>query len=260
MNISCLRLMKKRLTSLFAVSLIALISAGTGNAADSYPPKFRFNISPNGYPPYLIVDDTQPAGIMWEVVNTIAPRLGYEVIPRKIPRKRVDGMLAEHYIDGTPRAIEWTENPDDFLFTDSIVNVEEVIFFQKHSELDFYHPTDLFGKTVIAHLGYRYPVLAPYFADNKIMRFDVSSDVDLFRFLLLGERFDAAVADKLVGHWVMRNEGIGGQFRPSTANISEYGFRIMLRKDWAEFAQAFNQELDIMRENGELDAILAHYR
>lgn len=224
------------------------------------PQTLRFNISPNGYPPYLIVSDQGPSGIMWEVMNLIAPRLGFNVDPVKIPRKRVDPMLADGYIDATPRTIEWTENPGDYLFTDPVVSVEEVFFFPKASELSYEHPTDLYGKIIVAHLGYVYPVLEPYFSDRRIRRFDVSRDRDLFTFVLHGDQFHAALADRLAGQWILKNEGLSDQFRTSSESISQFGFRFMLRKDCSEFADAFNKELVKIRENGELDAILSKYR
>ncbi|KPQ28359.1 MAG: polar amino acid transport system substrate-binding protein [Marinobacter excellens HL-55] len=221
---------------------------------------FRFNISPNGYPPYLIVDGEEPSGIMWDVVELIVPRMGYDLEPLKIPRKRVDSMLGEGFLDGTPRAIEWTEEPENFLFTDPVVHVEEVFFFSVDSDLDYQHPSDLFGKTVVTHLGYLYPQIGPYFEDDKIHRFDVPRDRDMFRFLLHGDRFDTALADRLVGRWILKTEGLSEQFRSSDKAISQYGFRIMLRPEWADFATSFNEELEVIRENGELEAILAKYR
>ena len=90
--------MKKLLFKLsFTAILLSLLTTFSGNAAaevDNQERVFRFNISPNGYPPYLIVDGSKPSGIMWDVVNLIVPRLGYDVEPVKIPRKRVDPMLA----------------------------------------------------------------------------------------------------------------------------------------------------------------------
>ena len=243
----------------FALLYGALLASASAAPHDSNK-TFRLNISPHGYPPYLIVDGDTPSGILWDVMNTIAPRLGYELVPRKIPRKRVDNMLLDGYIDGTLRATEWTENPEDYLFTEAVVNVEEVLFFHRESTTDYSHPSDLFGHTIVTHLGYKYPKLEPYFEQGKIKRFNVSSDTDLFRFVLLGDRFEAALADRLVGQWILRNEGLSNQFGASTGNISEYGYRLMLRKDWTEFAENFNRELSAMRENGELDAILANYR
>lgn len=246
----------RALTGFLAASCLSL----GAYADETEPPIFHFNISPNGYPPYLIVEDTEPSGIMWDVVVLVVPRLGYQVEARKVPRKRVDQMLEDGYIDGTPRAIEWTKEPEKFLFTDPIVDIEEVFFFRQASDLEYRYPSDLFGKTVVTHLGYLYPNLAPYFDDRRIKRFDVSRDRDMFRFLLHGDRFDTALADRLVGQWILKNEGMTKHFRTSRKAISQYGFRLMLRSDWTDFAEAFNQELAVIRENGDLEAILAKYR
>jgi len=250
----------KRL-SLLVVALTTLLSLpAQGEDRQKGQNVFEFNISPNGYPPYLIVDGKEPAGIMWDVVELIAPRLGYEVKAHRIPRKRVDQMLTEGYIDGTPRAIQWTSEPENFLFTDPIVHVEEVFFFPEHSDLEFQSIEDLTGKTIVTPLGYVYPTLEPYFSEGRVNRFDVSQDRNMFRYLLHSKRFDAALTDRLVGRWILKTEGLDEHFRSSGKSVSQYGFRLMLRPDWTEFAQAFNKELATIRKNGELDAILARYR
>lgn len=243
-----------------AALLICAIALSSGTTAAPATKTFHFNVSPNGYPPYLIVKESQPSGIMWDVVSLIGERLGYKVVPEQVPRKRVDAMLLEGFIDGTPRAIEWTTKPERFLFTDAVVSIEEVFFIPSESDLDYQSPEDLISKTVVTHLGYQYPMLQEHFDAGTIQRFDVSQDRDMFTFVLHGERFDAAIADRLVGQWILRREGLQNQFRSTREGISNVGFRLMLRKDWQEFADAFNAELKEIRENGELDAILANYR
>ncbi|WP_341581792.1 transporter substrate-binding domain-containing protein [Marinobacter metalliresistant] len=231
------------------------------SAADAREQKvFHLNISPNGYPPYLIVDQGAPSGIIWDVVSLITQRLGYSVVAEQIPRKRVDEMLLGGHIDCTPRAREWTDDPDNFVFTDPIVTIEEVFFFPKRSEFVYETPEDLFSRTVVTHLGYLYPQLEPYFSEGKIRRFDVSRHRDMFTFVLHGDRFDVAVADRLVGQWILRNEGLQDQFSTSRKGIREYGLRLMLRPEWQSFANEFNTELARIRASGELDAILANYR
>lgn len=249
-----------RLPTVLSALLLALTPMVSGNASAQGKKVFHFNISPNGYPPYLIVDQSAPSGIMWDVVSRIAERLGYRLVAERIPRKRVDQMLLDGYIDGTPRAREWTEDAEKFLFTDPVVKIEEVFFSPENSGFRYEAPEDLFSKTIVTHLGYHYPELEPYFTADKIHRFDVSRDRDMFTFVLHGERFDAAVADRLVGRWILRNKDLQDEFRSSDNSISEYGFRLMLRPDWQSFAQGFNAELARMKENGELDAILANYR
>ncbi|WP_297795029.1 transporter substrate-binding domain-containing protein [uncultured Marinobacter sp.] len=255
--------------ALFPVLLLPLLISsfvltGLAYAANSAPTSnaktLHFNVSPNGYPPYLIVEGQQPSGIMWDVVTLIAERIGYEVVPEQIPRKRVDEMLLTGYIDATSRAVEWTDNPEQFLFTDAIVEVEEVVFIPTDSDLTYQTPEDLFSQTVVTHLGYLYPLMEPHFQSGAIKRFDVSRDRDMFAFLLHGEHFDAAIADRLVGQWILRNEGWRKDFRISKESLSNYGFRLMLRKDQENFARRFNAELANIRENGELDAILSQYR
>ncbi|PPK52110.1 substrate-binding periplasmic protein [Marinobacter persicus] len=253
--------LKKVRTPLLLAFMMAFAALPTlGNSQEADKKVFQFNVSPNGYPPYLIVDGKEPAGIMWDVVSLIVPRLGYQVEPRQVPRKRVDRMVTEGYLDATPRAIEWTRHPEHYLFTDPIVHVEEVFFFPKSSKLQFETLEDLTGKTIVTPLGYVYPKLEPYFKSGKIKRFEVSNERNMFHHLRYGDEFDAALADRLVGHWLLREEGLKGYFRLSDNTLSRYGFRLMLRPDWKDFAEAFNRELAKIRENGELDAILARYR
>lgn len=253
----------------FALASLTLLSSSlfgsTALATEDASPQdaertFRFNVSPNGYPPYLITRGEEQAGIMWDVVVLIADRLNYRVVPEKIPRKRVDQMLIDGYIDGTTRAREWTDNPEDFVFTDPVVDIEEVLFIPKDSDLAFEVPEDLFSRTLVTHLGYHYPALEPYFESGDIKRFDVSRDRDMFRYVLHGDDLDAAIADRLVGKWILLNEGLQNEFRTTSTELSEYGFRLMLRKDWAPFAKSFNRELRKIRENGKLDEILSSYR
>src|SRR5690554_6192224 len=150
----------KHLACLSAFFIFAL----SANAAQTNEQKvFRFNISPNGYPPYLIVDQGAPSGIMWDVVSLISERLGYELVAKKVPRKRVDQMLLDGYIDGTSRAEEWAHEPEKFLFTEPVVDIKEVFFTPISADQTYHLPQDLLSRTVVTHLGYMYPELQPYF-------------------------------------------------------------------------------------------------
>lgn len=245
------------LASLFAPHGVAESSQSSSGNSERV---IRFNVSPNGYPPYLITEGDKQSGIMWDVVTRVAERLGYRVVPEAVPRKRVDEMLLGGFIDGTTRAKEWTDNPEDFAFTDPVVDIEEVLFIPKDSDLEFEEPEDLVSKTLVTHLGYHYPALDPYFESGEIKRFDVAKDKDMFKYVLHGENLHAAVADRLVGRWILLNEGMEDKFRSSSETLSDYGFRLMFRKDWAPFTESFNRELEAMKQNGELDEILSRYR
>lgn len=233
----------------------------TDENVDGQAPVLRLNVSTGGYPPYLIVSPERDyGGIVYDVVTRIAKRMGYRVEPLEVPRKRVDNLLLEGHVDATPRAREWTEHPERFLFTDTIVPVREVFFTTRDSDFRFRGLDRLSGVTLATPLGYQYPQLKPLFEKDIMERYEVSEDRDIFTFLLHGQGIDAGVADLLVGQWIIRQNGWQGEFRHSDQAISEFGYRLMLRPDWSSFAEAFNQQLAEMKASGELEAILNQYR
>ncbi|WP_166261182.1 substrate-binding periplasmic protein [Marinobacter salicampi] len=262
-----------RHTLSLAVSAILLsTSAWASHGAESHAKEtseagtnahrdFVFNVSPTGYPPYVIISENDEySGIIWDVVERISTQLGYQVIPRKIPRKRVNQMLVDGYIDATYRAIEWTEEPERFVFTLPITRVRENFFKTVDSEFEFEEPEDIAGHTIVTHLGFHYPALEPIFAAERAQRFDVTKHKDMLQFLLHGEQFHAAVMDQAVGQWIMSQNGWSDQLEVVGDPISDFGFRLMLRQDWSEFATAFNEELTRMKDSGEISKIERRYR
>ena len=253
------------------VTLFPLLSslAWAGQPAEGLPanmgagddrPVLRLNVSTNGYPPYLIVNENrQYGGIAYDVVTRIAGRMGYAVEALEIPRKRVDSLLQQGLLDATPRAREWTQEPENFLFTDTIVPVEEVLFTTADSKFRFRGINHLKEVTLVTPLGYHYPQLEPLFNSGRIDRYEVPKDRDVFTFLLHGRGIDAGVADRLVGQWIIRQNGWQGKFRHSDEAISEFGYRLMVRPGWTSFVEAFNRRLAAMKASGELDEILNQY-
>lgn len=243
---------------------IALAACPIAVASDVATPAARvlkLNVSPNGYPPYTIVDkDNRFSGIIWDVTTAICDRLGYRLEAFKVPRKRVDGMLTNGMIDATPRAEEWTEEPGNYVFTDPVVQVSEVFFSRTSRPFEYRNPADLDSMTVLTHLGYKYPKIRDMFTSGKTKRFDVPQDRDIFSYLMHGDDFDVAVADRLVGQWMIRENGWQGAFYISDQALTDVSLRLMLRPDMAEFADRYNNELSKMKDNGELESILAAYR
>ena len=247
---------------LLALPLVLALAAPLTHARSPQVPEvLHLNVSPQGYPPYTIVRENEPAsGIVWDVVSLIGDRLGFKVEAHQIPRKRVDAMIMAGTLDATPRAREWSDDPDSFLFTKPIVAVREVFFSLAGNPFQYQAPEDLKGYTVVGHLGYRYPRIEPMLASGAATRINVSRDIDLFTFLLNGNFNDVAVADRTVGQWIIRENGWQGQFNYSEASISDIGLRLMIRPDYTEFVEAFDRELEALLDSGEIEQILDHYR
>ena len=128
------------------LALVLLAGAQTAGgdeapAGDDARKTLKFNVSSGGYPPYTILyADGSVSGIFWDVLSTVTKRLGMTLEPIQIPPKRSDSLLHEGYSDVTMRAIEWTSNPDEFVFSDPVMMTRDAIFVHRDSPLGTAEP------------------------------------------------------------------------------------------------------------------------
>jgi polar amino acid transport system substrate-binding protein len=218
-----------------------------------------FNTTPKGYPPYMIKEaGKKESGIMVEVLQIIATKHGYILETKGIPTKRVEKLLKIGDLDATARAKEWVSNPENYEFTDVIVRARDVLFSLKKTPITFRSIEDLFDKDIGTHLGYKYPMLKTYFKDNRIRRNDTANGTAMLN-MVLKERTDAAVMNELVAKWIISQNKWQEKFIISTKEVGGFDYRIMFNKKWKSFVKKFNQELTLMRQNGELEKIISKY-
>lgn len=219
-----------------------------------------FNIGVGSIPPYTIKrNDGSVSGIFWDVLSGIAQDYGYTVSAAEIPTNRVDDFILEGRVDVTMRAVEWTREAHRFLFTEPITIARDVLFTRTNHPLDLNSPEDLAGKTLITHLGYSYPVLEPMFESGEITRLELHDELSMFRRLAGAERFDGLIANDRSGKWIIHTHGWQDDFRVEPMALAESPYRLMLAPRWSHFVVLFNRELAEMKENGELDRIIASY-
>jgi polar amino acid transport system substrate-binding protein len=222
-----------------------------------------FSMPPEGYPPYFISEAGGAArGMMLDAMRQICSRLGYTLDVVYYPEKRQARMLDTGAIDARPKAKEWVKNPERYSWTDPIVNATDVFVFPRDRPLVYQRAEDLEGKTIIAHLGYAYPVLEPLFSSRRVIRVDEYSEPAMLD--ALGRtRHDAAIMNKQVALWLIKTtERFQGRFAFSEKAVDSVGYRIMFTtlRDWAPFVRNFNRELSRMKHDGSLDRIMAPYQ
>lgn len=220
----------------------------------------RFNIATGGYPPYTIVDkDGQVSGIMWDILSALANVHHLTLEAREIPTKRVEEFLLSGHLDVSMRAREWSEHPEKFLFSDTIITVQDVVFTRAESPLEVDDISDLKGKTLLTRLGFHYPSLEPCFESGAITRLNVTSQHSMFQRLHSAERFDGLVSDLRTGRWLIKSHGWSRQFVVQPLVVDETNYRFMFAPHWADYISDFDKTLQALRDSGELDAILAKY-
>jgi polar amino acid transport system substrate-binding protein len=219
-----------------------------------------FNTTPKGYPPYMIKEaGKKESGIMVEVLQIIATKHGYILETKGVPTKRVEKLLKIGDLDATARAKEWVNNPENYEFTDVIVRARDVLFSLKKTPITFRSIEDLFDKDIGTHLGYKYPMLKTYFKDNRIRRNDTANGTAMLN-MVLKERTDAAVMNELVAKWIISKNKWQEKFVISSKEVGGFDYRIMFNKKWKSFVEKFNQELTLMKQNGELERIISKYK
>ena len=195
---------------------------------------------------------------MADVLRDIAMAQGLHIKSVDAPKKRVESMVLDRQIDAVPRALEWVSEPDRFVFTDSVIRVRDVVFSRTKQPVVYRRPDDLVGKTVGTHLGYAYPLLEPLFESKKAYREDAYNEQSMLR-MLKARRTDAVVMNEAVGYWLMKTEGLTGQFIASETELEGYEYRFMMGRQWSKFVTQFNRELAQMKKDGRLAAIVGRY-
>ena len=220
-----------------------------------------FNMKNYDHPPYMMHGATNsPGGIMYDVLNIIATKHGYTIDLVGVPKTREDRMLKVGAMDAQAIAKEWVKSPDDYVFTDVIIDYRDVIFSNKEAGISHFDVDNFIGKIMITHLGYSYPLLSPYFNSGKITRMDTLNEESMLG-MLAKKRANAAVVNELTGRWLIKqNQQWQDRFVISENDVDSVGYRIMFSKKWAFFIPIFNEELSRLKAQGRLAEIIAKYQ
>ncbi len=219
-----------------------------------------FNMTYDGYPPYMICNKDREisCGIMYDVFTTIMSRLGFSVETIHVPKKRENDFFLSGKLDAHAMAKEWVKNPEDYVFSDPILKIRNLIFSNVKHPVEFSKIEDLFNKKAITNLGFIYPPLTPFFNNGSINRVDAIGEKSMLK-MLLYERGDFAIVNEHVGMWLIKENKWQNKFKISGLDITNYDYRIMFAKKFERIIPQFNKELEEMRESGDLDKIISGY-
>ncbi|MFE8070334.1 transporter substrate-binding domain-containing protein [Marinobacteraceae bacterium S3BR75-40.1] len=225
------------------------------------PAPLKFNIAPGGYPPYTLeqsVDDHR--GLLFDVVKAFADHEGLRLEVTEIPSKRVENFLLTGHIHASPHAIEWTRNPQRFLFSKPIVWTHDVLIRRADRPLNVSRVADLTDMTVVTQLGFSYPKLDDQVAAGKLQRLDVQHEQEVLSRVLHGYDIGGGILDVRVARWLIREHHEEGNVLLYDLDFPRTAFRIKFGPQWQERVEAFNRDLDAMRQSGRLQELIDYYR
>ena len=218
------------------------------------------NTTLGGYPPFFIHQGADNSGIIFDVMNYISQRHNLTLRTVELPKKRVTKHMDAGFTDVTATAKEWSKNPDKYIFSDPILEMKEVLFYTKKQSMNFGNTGDLIGKTLAIHLGYKYPMYTEQFNSGQIKTIVETSELKMLKSTLY-KRAEAAVINETVANWIIKNEpSLQNIFSSKTQKVGSFDYRMMFTKKWVTFVGVFNQELALMKKNGELQKIFDKYK
>jgi len=220
----------------------------------------HFNISTKPYPPYIVWSQNskeEPSGIMTDTLKGFCKSENITLSYQKVPRARVDDFIRAGELDLTARAMEWTKNLKDFVFTDPVTMMEDTFFHLSGNKFSFKKPDDLDGKSIGIIVGYRYPKLATKIKKKKISISETISEsslIDMIRF----RRIEAAIMDRNVGLWNIKKKP-NAKIIPHGTPLNKAGYRFMFNKKYIDLVEKFNTYLKKINADKSLNKTIAKY-
>lgn len=230
---------------------------------DKLPETILVGLPEYAYPPYIILEP-EYSGLMLEPFLIITERMGVKVSFYTSPTIRIQKMIEKGELDAVFRSKKWISNPDDFLWTDKLMDLEDVLISDIKYSYEFKNLYELTYFVIHAHHGYGYPTLQPYFENDSMIRYDYKSEYLILKSLIDTQMTakHGCVMNSNVAKWIIgKNKELQGRFYISKAVIDSNPYQIQLFNTSANkaYVARFNVELQKMKESGELQGIIDKY-
>lgn len=250
---------------LIGILLVPFVNDTYAHANDLSPRTMSISIAAPGWPPYTIIDGQsgpEKRGIMLDVMAVVLQRIGYQLKLESHPAKRVLLLLEEGQIDATTKAREWVTEPDKFLWSNPIVDSEDVLICRKKSYTDLDTLINTKDARIAGKLGFTYPSLQEAIDQQRVRWYTAASTENLLKMLNYGHA-DAIVTNKLVAQWILESSHDDLPIKLYYSKpIDSTPFRFAFAKKEAmyPFVEKFNLELEKLRQDGTLATIIGKYQ
>ena len=227
-----------------AVSDPLIVSFGSHNAA-----------------PYAFVENNQlRSGIIKDIADVLAKKLGIDVVYKAVPRKRMVDYLGS----GKIHAIFivnpiWINNSEKYQWTHPLFQESDIFVVSSNNNFSITSYKDLHGKRLGAISGYIYNTLTEHFQAGKIIRDDVA-DIDTnFRKLNAG-RIDALIDSDIMINFYLKNNQVNQKFIIADKVASTHDIYAMFAQKLPVPFIRINEALSQLKQSGQIEAILNRYK
>lgn len=238
-----------RLGALLACLFSSLTQAGQ--------PALRFAVTESTAMPMMQIEHGEAVGgILYDLQARLAQKVGREARMLVRPRLRVQSMMMHGEID-----VRCNVSPA-WLISGHHQYIWSLPFmFQRDvlvTRADVQHREPKTGERIGTVLGFGYAALEGRFLSGDLLREDVRTQAQVLE-KLAARRYDFAVANQLTLDWFNRHLAPDKRL-VRVAEIGRDPLACIVRDEADVPTQALLRAMVQMKEDGELDAILARYR
>ena len=224
-------------------------------------PTITLALPAEGYAPYIIIKEEDVSGILIDVLTLAAQQISMEIAFEYMPEKRSRVMLDEGRIDGRMESPRWISDPEDYFWSEPIVNINDLFVYRQMDRNVFESDADMKGAVLITHLGYGYPTLQSLFDKGLVTRNDFSTEVGMLKQLKRknGPVIKAAVMDKHVALWLIKHrKEFKGSFKFSKRLIDSTPLHVQFTasEKVKEWLPKLNMQIRKLKRSGAVDAII----
>ena len=265
---SIIRFLYSNITSLRRAFITATIFSGLSfYSAPMHAESYLVHTGPNGYPPYLFVDEradgVRYSGIIVDLLEAFEKEYpefshGFNSMSRTranlhIARGEFSDLMFFSPEFASPSAME------SYQFTHTLFNSKDVVVTLRGTEFKYRKPEDLYGKTVSTIRGYSYKEFDELIENGTISSVPVNLHVQAIG-MLEKKRVDAYFGNMIVTPFYLKSMGLDeSDFTMSEKALYEVKYAFMIHRDKHELYDALNDFIIIAKANGVFSSIVNKY-
>lgn len=211
-------------------------------------------------PPYMYQDEKTEnvVGLVPELLQDFFQQQNIRVQYVADNRTRAEHRLYQGEVDAMLLAKEWTQNPEQLLFSEPLLEHQDYLFSRQPLAAQGKLADWVKGKAICTRQYYIYEALTPFFSTNETARVDSSSELTQLNMLLNG-RCDYAFMNEHVANWLQQHHFPDYQLYRSARGFNPVGLTVAFHPRWKPQLTAFNQYLREQKKQGIIKQWLKFY-
>ena len=216
----------------------------------------------NATPPFAFIrDGGLTGGIIHDIGQELARRLGVEAVYQLVPTKRIERALQAGDIDlDCVTSPIWKQSPDRYSWSPALFDGADRFLLHQGSGVVIGALADLKGLRVGVYSDYVYRKEITRMFDSGVSQRVIVNDIDHGIRLLLADRIDAMIDFGILLRYKVRQNGLADKVSLADYPADEFKLMCAYSPKLAIPRTRLDQQIQSMVDDNTMAAILARYR